>query len=255
MPDDAQEIVEGALAAGYRHIDTAQMYGNEAEVGAAIAASGIDRADIFVTTKLNNPNHLADDARRSFDESLTKLGTDYVDLFLMHWPLPTLYGGDFVGTYKVMEEFATDGRARAIGVSNFQIPHLEAVLALADVVPAVNQIEIHPHFANREVADFCQSRGSVVESWSPLGRGKDLQDPVITGIAARIGATPAQVALAWHLARGYVTIPKSATPERQVENLAALGVRITSDDVAAIDALDQGEPGRYGPNPDTFAKV
>ncbi len=254
-PKDTKDTVALALYAGYRHIDTAQMYGNEAGVGDALVETATNREAVFITTKLNNGNHEPDVARRTFAESLEKLQTDYVDLFLIHWPLKMHYNGDFVSTYKVMEEFVADGRARSIGVSNFQIAHLEELLEATDIVPAVNQIELHPYFQNRELANFCQEKGIAVESWSPLGRGKELEDPVIKDIAGRIGAKPSQVVLAWHRSKGYITIPKSSNRERQVENLDSLNVTLSDSDIAAIDALDKGEEGRQGPNPDTFAKI
>ncbi|MDP9800863.1 2,5-diketo-D-gluconate reductase A [Arcanobacterium wilhelmae] len=250
----APEAVAGAIAAGYRHVDTAQMYGNEAGVGAGIAQSGVAREDIFLTTKLDNPNHRPDDVRRTLGESLERLGTDYVDLFLMHWPLPGEYDGDFISTYRVMEEFVASGEVRAIGVSNFQTHHLEKLMAATQIVPAVNQIEIHPRFQNRTVAAYCQAHGIAVESWSPLGRGRSLELPAIVEIAERLGARPAQVVLAWHLAKGFVAIPKSITPARQVENFGALELELSAGDVAAIDALDLGERGRVGMNPDTMER-
>lgn len=251
--DHAPDAVAAAIAAGYRHIDTAQMYGNEAGVGKGIAASGVRREDIFLTTKLDNPNHRPDDVRRSLGESLDRLGTHYVDLFLMHWPLPGQYDGDFMTTYRVMEEFVESGEVRAIGVSNFQTHHLEKLMAATSIVPAANQIEIHPRFQNRTVTDYCTAHGIAVESWSPLGRGRSLTLPVIESIAHRLGVTNAQVILAWHLAKGFVAIPKSATPQRQIENFRAGSVVLSAEDIAVIDRLDLGERGRIGMNPDTMA--
>lgn len=254
-PAETAEAVTRALEAGYRHIDTAQMYGNEAEVGEALAASGLERDDVFVTTKLNNTNHLAEDARRSIDQSLTDLQLDYVDLFLIHWPLPTLYGGDFVSTWKVMEEFYAAGRAKAIGLSNFQPHHLEAVLAAGGVVPAVNQVEVHPYFPNDEVRAANAAAGIVTEAWSPLGRGGVVDDPVLRQIGDRLGATPAQVALAWHLERGDVVFPKSVTPSRIAENLDAVHVSLSPEDIVSIASLDRGEEGRSGSHPDTMNRL
>ncbi|MBM7824476.1 2,5-diketo-D-gluconate reductase A [Arcanobacterium pluranimalium] len=249
-PDIATEVVLEALKIGYRHIDTAQMYGNEREVGLAIKESGIPREEIFLTTKLNNGNHLPDDARRTFDESLEKLGTDYVDMFLMHWPLPKLYDGDFVTTYKVMEEFAIDKRARAIGVSNFEPHHLVPILREATIVPATNQIELHPYLLNKATAEFCRNQGIAITAWSPLGRGRQFEDPTIAEIATRIGASPAQVILAWHLQHGNIAIPKASSVERQRENFESANISLSEADMEAIDALDKGEAGRTGKHPD-----
>src|ERR687885_1104026 len=182
-PKDTAEAVSNALKVGYRHIDTAEMYANEKEVGEAIRASGLDRGEVFVTSKLSNAAHEPDDARRAFDGTLEALGFDYVDLFLIHWPLPTLYEGDFVSTWKTLEEFHRDGRARSIGVSNFQVDHLERLAAECDVVPAVNQIELHPYFLNEEVRAYGEARGIATEAWSPIAKGEVLDDPVVTAIA------------------------------------------------------------------------
>src|SRR5918998_3015586 len=201
-PEETAEAVRRALEVGYRHIDTAQMYGNESEVGEAVRASGLDRADVFVTTKLSNSHHRPADAREAFDRSLSKLGSDYVDLFLIHWPLPMLYDGDFVSTWKTMEEFYRDGRAKSIGVSNFQVPHLRRLAQETDVVPAVNQIEVHPYFGNAEVRAYGAEHGILTEAWSPIAQGAVLDDPVITTIAERVGKSPAQVTLRWHIERG-----------------------------------------------------
>ncbi len=251
-PDDAVGAVLKALEIGYRHIDTAQMYGNEQSVGAAIHSSQLDRSDIYLTTKLNNGFHRPDDARRSFEESLAKLGTDYVDLFLIHWPLPTQYDGDFVSTWKVLEEFKADGRARSIGVSNFQVPHLQRLAAEADVVPAVNQVEHHPYFANEAVLAYGQEHGIVTEAWSPLAQGKVPTEPVAVEIGERLGKTASQVVLRWHIQHGHVIFPKSTTASRIEENFGLFDFTLTDEDVAKLDALDQGEAGRIGPNPDTF---
>lgn len=254
-PESTFDIVSSALEIGYRHIDTAQMYGNEAEVGKAISESGIPRSEIFLTTKLNNGNHRPEDARRSFAESLEKLQTDYVDLFLMHWPLPKLYNGEYTKTYAVMEEFFADKRARAIGVSNFEPHHLREILLDNSVVPAVNQIELHPYLSNQKNAEFSAHKGITVTAWSPLGRGAVLQDPVIEKIANSLQITPAQVVLAWHLARGYIAIPKASTPERQAENFQSVNIVLSTADIAAINALDKGEAGRQGSHPDTMNKI
>jgi 2,5-diketo-D-gluconate reductase A len=255
-PEDTAETVSEALRVGYRHIDTAEMYRNEAGVGDAIRASGCDRDDVYVTSKLSNASHRPDDARRAFDRTLSALGLDYVDLFLIHWPLPTLYGGDFVSTWKVLEEFHADGLARSIGVSNFQVEHLERLVeAGCDVVPAVNQIELHPLFANEQVRAYCVGQDIAIEAWSPLAQGAVLANPAITAIADEIGRTPAQVVLRWHIQRGNIVFPKSTTPSRIKENFQLFDFQLESDAVARIDALDQGEPGRIGANPDTFAFI
>ncbi len=254
-PKETAEAVCEALSIGYRHIDTAEMYGNEREVGEAIRASGLDRGDVFVTSKLNNGFHEPQDARDAFDRTLSDLGFDYVDLFLIHWPLPTLYDGDFMSTWRVLEEFKRDGRARSIGVSNFQIEHLEQLAAETDTVPAVNQIEVHPYFTNEAVREYGREHGILTEAWSPIAQGGVLEDPTITRIADKVGKTPAQVVLRWHIQRGDIIFPKSVTPSRMKENFELFDFELESGDMDAISALDRGEDGRTGPNPDTFAYV
>jgi 2,5-diketo-D-gluconate reductase A len=249
-PAETVAAVSSALEAGYRHIDTAQMYGNEAEVGAAIARSGLDRADVFVTTKLGNDMHRPDDARRAFDESLKALGFDYVDLFLIHWPLPTRYDGDFVSTWNTLEEFYNDGRARSIGVSNFQIGHLRELQFETALTPAVNQIEVNPYLTQDELRSYCAEHRIAVEAWSPIARGRALTDPAITAIADRVGKTPSQVILRWHLQRGDIIFPKSVNPERVRENIEVFDFELSADDEIAIAALNRDE--RTGPDPDTF---
>jgi 2,5-diketo-D-gluconate reductase A len=254
-PDETAEAVREAIEVGYRHIDTAEMYGNEREVGEGIRASGVDRGNIFVTSKLNNGLHEPDDARKAFDETLSELGFDYVDLFLIHWPLPTLYDGDFVSTWKTLEEFKSDGRSRSIGVSNFQVEHLERLAAETDTMPAVNQIEVHPYFTNEAVREYGKDHGIATEAWSPIAQGAVLDDTVITRIADNIGKTPAQVGLRWHIQRGDIVFPKSVTPSRMRENFELFDFELDPGDMEEISALDQGESGRTGPNPDTFAHV
>jgi 2,5-diketo-D-gluconate reductase A len=254
-PEETAEAVDTALENGYRHIDTAQMYGNEQGVGEAIRASGLDRADVFVTSKLNNGAHAPGDARRAFEGTLAELGLHYVDLFLIHWPLPTRYDGDFVSTWKALEEFQREGRARSIGVSNFQVDHLRRLAAEADVVPAVNQIELHPYLLNEDVRAYGEAHGIATEAWSPIAQGDVLGDPVITAIADRLGRSPAQVVLRWHLQRGSIVFPKSVTPARIKENFEIFDFRLESDDVEQLETLDRGEAGRTGPNPDTFAYI
>ena len=252
-PEDTVEAVTRALEIGYRHIDTAEMYGNEREVGEAVRASGLNRDDVFVTSKLNNGAHRPDDARRAFDGTLSALAFDHVDLFLIHWPLPTLYDGDFVSTWQVLEEFKADGRARSIGTSNFQVEHLDRLAAETEVVPAVNQIELHPYFQNREVAAYGEEHGIVTEAWSPIAQGDVLDDPEIGAGAEKLGRTPAQVVLRWHIQHGYIVFPKSVTTERIRENFELFDFELDADDMSRIDSLDRGEEGRRGPHPDRFA--
>jgi 2,5-diketo-D-gluconate reductase A len=254
-PADTADAVTAALEIGYRHIDTAQMYGNEKGVGEAVRASGLDRADVYVTSKLNNDVHRPDDARRAFDRTLSELGFDYVDLFLIHWPLPTLYGGDFVSTWKTLEEFHQDDRARSIGVSNFHVDHLVRLGAESEVVPAVNQIELHPYLLNAEVRAYDEAHGIATEAWSPIARGNLLDDPAITGIADRLGRSPAQVVLRWHIQRGNIVFPKSTSRARIRENFELFDFGLEPGDLEAIGALDRGEAGRTGPNPDTMARI
>ena len=254
-PPETQRAVELALQAGYRHIDTAEMYGNEKGVGDAIRAAGLNRDDIYVTSKLNNGFHRPDDARREFAETLNALGFDHVDLFLIHWPLPTLYDGDFVSTWKTLEEFKADGRARSIGVSNFQPDHLSRLTAETPVVPAVNQIEVHPYFTNEAVREYGKDHAIATEAWSPIAQGEVLDDQTISQIADNIGKTQAQVVLRWHIQRGDIVFPKSVTPSRMRENFDLFDFEIDPGDMDEISALDQGESGRTGPNPDTFAHV
>jgi 2,5-diketo-D-gluconate reductase A len=254
-PEDTTEAVTRALEIGYRHIDTAEAYGNEREVGDGIRASGLDRDEVFVTSKLRNGAHLSDEARRAFEATLSALGFDHVDLFLIHWPVPMLYDGDFVSTWQVLEEFKADGRARSIGVSNFQVDHLERLAAETEVVPAVNQIELHPYFQNREVAAYDQEHGMATEAWSPIAQGAVLDDPELGRVAEKVGRTPAQVALRWHIQRGHIVFPKSVTPERIRENFELFDFELDAADMDSIDSLDRGESGRQGSHPDTFDYV
>jgi 2,5-diketo-D-gluconate reductase A len=251
-PERSAEAVKAALEIGYRHIDTAEMYGNEKGVGQGIRDAGLDRADVFITSKLNNGFHKPDDARRAFEKTLSALESDYVDLFLIHWPLPTLYGGDFGSTWNVLEEFAKDGRARSIGVSNFQPAHLDRLAAESDTVPAVNQIEAHPYFTNEEVREYGRDHGIATEAWSPIAQGKVLGDSVIERIADTTRRSPAQAVLRWHIQRGDIVFPKSVSPERMRSNFELFDFELADADMDGISALDQGEPGRTGPNPDKF---
>jgi 2,5-diketo-D-gluconate reductase A len=250
-PKNTAAAVSTALEAGYRHIDTAEMYGNEAEVGEAIAASGLDRGEVFVTSKLSNDAHEPDAAREAFDGTLKALGVDYVDLFLIHWPLPMRYGGDFVSTWKTLEEFYREGRARSIGVSNFQPQHLRRLHGETDIIPAVNQIEAHPYLTQDDVRAFCAQHQIAVEAWSPLGKGIVLDDPVIGRITERTGKTPAQVVLRWHIQRGDIVFPKSVSSDRIRENLDIFDFELSGADVNEITLLNKNE--RTGPDPDKFS--
>ncbi len=252
---DAREtarVVAQALEIGYRHVDTAQMYGNEAGVGEAVRASGLPRGDVFVTSKLNNGHHRPDDARRAFEETLATLGFEYVDLFLIHWPRVAQAGDRYVETWKALEELHRDGRARSIGVSNFQVAHLERLAAETGTVPSVNQIELHPTFANAEVRAHGEAHGIRTEAWSPLAKGEVLADETVVELAEAQGRTPAQIVLRWHIERGTIVFPKSANPDRLRENLALFDFELSEDEVARIDALDRGEDGRIGAHPESF---
>ena len=250
-PADTKEATLTALEVGYRHIDTAEMYGNEKEVGEAVAASGLKREDVFVTSKLNNGFHAKKDALQAFDKTLDALGFDYLDLFLIHWPLPGV--GDYVETWQAMEEMLAGGRVHTIGVSNFQPHHLERLIKETEVVPAVNQIEIHPYLTQDDVRAFNRDHGIATEAWSPIAQGKVLDDATIVDIAERLGKTPAQVTLRWHIQRGDIVFPKSVTRERVVENFNLFDFELTDQDVLAITALNRDE--RTGPNPDEFNHI
>jgi 2,5-diketo-D-gluconate reductase A len=254
-PDETAGAVRTALEIGYRHIDTAEMYQNERGVGQGVRDSGIDRSEVYITSKLNNGFHRPDDARRAFDGTLEALGFDYVDLFLIHWPLPTLYDGDYVSTWQTLEEFKKDGRARSIGVSNFQVEHLERLARETDTTPVVNQIEVHPYFTNDAVRAYGKEHHIATEAWSPIAQGKVLDDPVVTRIAEATGRTPAQVVLRWHIQRGDIVFPKSVTPERIEQNFALFDFELGEADVDALSGLDKGEDGRLGPNPSEFDYV
>ena len=251
-PEQTQATVERAFEAGYRHIDTAQMYGNESGVGAAVKAAGIPRDELWITTKLNNGFHRPDDARRAFAESLDRLGLDQVDLFLIHWPLPTRYDGDYVSTWRTLVELREDGRAGSIGVSNFEPEHLRRIVDETGVVPAVDQIEVHPYFGNEAARAAAAEHGIVTEAWAPIAKGAVNDDATIREIADRVGRTPAQVTLRWHVQRGDIVFPKSMRPERMQENFAIFDFELSEDDVATISGLDRGEDGRTGPNPNTM---
>jgi 2,5-diketo-D-gluconate reductase A len=252
-PTETRAATAVALEVGYRHIDTAEMYGNEREVGEAVARSGLDRSEVFVTSKLNNGFHRPNEARRAFDRTLGALGFDYVDLFLIHWPLPTLYEGDFVSTWRTLVEFQKDGRARSIGVSNFQPHHVDRLRSETDVVPSVNQIEIHPYLTQDNVRRYDDLHGIATEAWSPIAQGLVLDDPVIGSVAAAVGRTPAQVVLRWHIQRGEIIFPKSVTPARVRENFELFDFELDDAAMAAITGLNRDE--RTGPDPDVFDYV
>ncbi len=243
------DTVHHALETGYRSIDTAAMYGNESEVAEAIARSGLDRSEVFVTTKLWNSDQGRDRTMRAFEQSLSRLHLDYVDLYLIHWPAPAL--GKYVETWEAFTELQRDGRARSIGVSNFTVEHLERIIDQSGVAPAVNQIELHPHLQQAELRRFHGSQTIVTEDWSPLGRGRVLDDPTIGNIAGRLGRTPAQVILRWHIQLGNAVIPRSVKPSRIDENFAIFDFSLSDEEMETIGGLD--ESARIGPDPRTFA--
>jgi 2,5-diketo-D-gluconate reductase A len=248
-PEDTQRTVEEALATGYRHIDTAAAYRNEGGVGAAIAASGIPREDVFVTTKLWNSSQGFDLALEAFDKSLGRLGMDRVDLYLIHWPVPT--EDRFLDTWRAFERIHEEGRARTIGVSNFRVEDLERLEQEAEMLPTVNQVELHPHFQQAELRAWHEEHGVATEAWSPLAQGELLEEGTIASIAEAHGKTPAQAILRWHLQLGNVVIPKSVTPERIRENIELFDFELSDEEMAAIAGLD-AENGRIGPDPATF---
>jgi len=248
VPDGqvVEDAIRKALEAGYRSLDTAAIYGNERGVGNAMAASGIPRGEIFLTTKVWNDDQRAGRVMEAFEESLALLGTDYVDLYLIHWPVR----GRYKETWTVLEEIYRSGRARAIGVSNFLVHHLEDLLADAEVVPAVDQVEFHPRLLQPDLLKFCREHGVQMEAWSPLMQGQIISEPRVQQLAAKYGRTPAQIVLRWDLQHGVVTIPKSVRAERIVENSQIFDFELAPEDVAALDALDENR--RVGSHPDTF---
>ena len=254
-PDDTYEAVSRALNIGYRHIDTAQMYGNEAEVGAAIETSEIPRDEIFLATKVDNSNHEPERAAASIQRSLNDLRTDYVDLLLVHWPLPTLYGGDVTLPWPALEDAFTGGSARAIGLSNYERKHIEAVRAAATVAPHVLQVEAHPFFPNADLRTYAQGLGMVFEAWSPLARGRATTDPTLRAIAYQLGVSAAQVALRWAIDRGHVVFPKTLRRERMATNIDAFSFSLTPEQTARIDTLNRGESGRTGSHPATMNRL
>ena len=244
--DEARTVVATALELGYRHVDTASFYGNEVGVGQALRASDVPRDEVFVTTKVWNTEQGFDETLRAFDASLERLGTDHVELYLIHWPAPTQ--DKYVDTWRALERIAEEGRARSIGVSNFQVHHLERLLGETSVVPVIDQVEAHPWLQQHELREFCAARGIAVEAWSPLARGRVLDDAAIGRIAAKHGVEPAQAVIRWHLQQGLVVIPKTVDARRLASNLDVFGFELDDDDLATIAALDSGE--RSGSHPD-----
>lgn len=247
--DDGNEVegaVQAALDVGYRSIDTAAVYRNERGTGAAIRNSDVPREEIFLTTKVWNSEQRNGRVLAAFEESLERLGTDYVDLYLVHWPV----AGHYQATWKVMEEIYRSGRAKAIGVSNFQINHLKDILADCEVVPAVNQIEYHPYLGQVELLQLCNDNGIIVEAWSPLMQGHIVNVPLANALGEKYGKTAAQIALRWNLQHGVITIPKSSRPSRIAENADIFDFEISAEDMQQLDALDQGK--RFGPDPNNF---
>jgi 2,5-diketo-D-gluconate reductase A len=250
-PAETRDATATALEVGYRHIDTAEMYGNEEGVGQAVRASGIPRDQLFVTSKLNNGYHATEDALAAFDVTLGTLDIEYLDLFLIHWPLPGV--GDFVETWKAMEQMYESGKVRAIGVSNFQQHHLNRLMAESTVIPAVNQIEIHPYLTQEPLRAFDAEHSIATEAWSPIAQGKVLTDPVIERISRRVEQSPAQVVLRWHIQRGDIVFPKSVTADRVKENFALFDFELNDADMSDISTLNKDE--RTGPDPDQFNYV
>jgi 2,5-diketo-D-gluconate reductase A len=249
-PDETEEVVARALSAGYRHLDTAAAYRNEAAVGQAVHASGLDRSEVFITTKCFNDDHGREKAKKAFKKSLERLELEHVDLYLIHWPVPAhdLY----VETWEAFIELQAGGLVRAIGVSNFQPAHLERLIAETGVTPAINQVELHPHFQQAGLRHEHEQLGIITEAWSPLGQGQALEDPVIVQIAEAHSKTPAQTVIRWHLQLGNVVIPKSVTPARIAENFDVFDFQLADAEMEAIKALDEGR--RIGPDPDTFVR-
>ncbi|KPF42830.1 aldo/keto reductase [Rhizobium sp. AAP43] len=246
--DGAAPAVKAALDAGYRHVDTAAVYENEEGVGEGIRRSGLARSEIFLTTKLWNTDQGYDQTLKAFEASLKRLGTDYVDLYLIHWP--SAHRGLFLETWKAFIKLKEEGRVKSIGVSNFYPEHLEKIIGETGVVPVINQIELHPDFQQREARAFHEKHRIATQSWSPLGQGKLLDHPVIGKIAARLDRTPAQVIIRWHIDNGLVVIPKSVTPSRITENFNVFDFKLSADDLEALDGLDTSS-ARIGPDPKT----
>lgn len=254
-PDETVDAVAHAIATGYRHVDTAQMYGNERAVGEGIRRSGIDRDEVFITSKLDNRFHRPADARASFERTLDALEVERIDLFLIHWPVPMLFGGGYDETWYALEEFRQEGLSASIGVSNFQPEHLERLREESGTVPAVNQVELHPEFQNRVVRAYNDQHGIVTEAWSPIAEARVLARDEIKEVARRHRRSPAQVVLRWHLQRGNVIFPKSSDHRRIEENFSIFDFELDHGDLATIDALDRGEEGRIGEHPDSMDEV
>jgi len=246
---EARPVVEQALEIGYRHIDTAAAYVNEQGVGAAVRASGLPRDEVFLTSKLRNGDQGYDSALRAYDDTCARLGVDALDLYLIHWPNPS--AGLWQDSWRALERLRDEGRVRAVGVSNFLVEHLEELRGFADRMPAVNQIELHPTFQQRDVVEACRAHGIAVEAYSPLGQGADLEDERVTSVAAELGVSPAQVILRWHVEKGHVVIPKTVSAARMRANADLEGVALTAEHVASIDRLDAGR--RIGGDPRTFS--
>ncbi|MGE2814202.1 aldo/keto reductase [Mycobacterium heidelbergense] len=247
-PADTEQAVAAALRAGYRHIDTAAAYRNERETGRAVAASDVPRDQLYVVTKLANPDQGYDSTLRAFDASMDRLGLDYLDLYLIHWPQPAL--NKFVDTFKAFAHLRDQGRIRSIGVSNFEPEHLSVLIDAIGIVPAVNQIELHPRFTQKELREVHAQRGIATEAWAPLGQGSLLTHPMITAVAAECGRTAAQVLIRWHIQLGNIVIPKSVNPARIASNLDVFDFELSENEMATISSLDDGT--RLGPNPRTF---
>ncbi|MGB5796744.1 MAG: aldo/keto reductase [Mycolicibacter algericus] len=247
-PADTERAVSTALAAGYRHIDTAALYGNEREVGRAVAASGLPRNEVYLVTKLWNADQGYDSTLTAFDKSMDRLGLDVLDLYLIHWPLPAR--GKFVDTFRALAQLRDQGRIRSIGVSNFEREHLELLIDVTGIVPVVNQVELHPRFSQPELREVHARLGIATEAWAPLGRGSLLAHPAVTEVAQRCGRTPAQVLIRWHLQLGNIVIPKSVNPERIISNVEVFDFELGAAEMAAISSLD--DRARLGPDPRTF---
>jgi 2,5-diketo-D-gluconate reductase A len=246
---EAKSIVTEAISAGYRSIDTAAVYGNEEGVGEAVRASPVPREELFITTKVWNDRHGYDAALAAFDESLARLKLDFVDLYLIHWPLPR--GEAYLDTWRALIRLREEGRAKSIGVSNFKIPHIRRLMDESGVAPVLNQIELHPRFQQKELRAFHAKHGIATESWSPLGKGALMADETLAGIGRKYGKTPAQVILRWHLDNGLIAIPKSATPSRIRENIDVFDFTLAAEDMSALARFDS-KAGRIGPDPDSF---
>lgn len=247
-PADTESAVAGALQAGYRHIDTAALYGNEREVGRAITASGVPRDEVYVVTKLWNSDQGYDSALSAFEASMDRLGLDFLDLYLIHWPLPSR--GKFIDTFRALAHLRDQGRIASIGVSNFEPEHLETLIDGTGIVPVVNQIELHPSFTQAKLREVHARLGIATAAWAPLGRGLLLSHPTVTTLAQRYGKTPAQVILRWHLQLGNIAIPKSVHPDRIASNVDVFDFELGESDMAALSSLDDGT--RLGPDPRTF---